>query len=172
MWVDVDKLDAEVLGPKPARGALKAGIGTVGALRVAGPEDDHIGFLEAVLEASVSCGHADAHGTAKMVHGAPVPTFPTVRIGGNSSETDEICETHQRAEVIADIAPLMVGRHRKSNRTRPMHALLAVDFLGDNIERLVPADADIAGFSPVLRIALALWVEVNALQGIEYALVR
>ena len=163
MRVDVHELDAEFLGPEAARRALEPRIGAVGAFGIAGPEDDHLGFLEAVLDPAVARRHADAHRIAEMVHGAPVPALPAVRVGGDPGEADQVGEAHQRAEVIAHVAPLVMGRHREGDRARPVHALLPVDLLGDDVQRLVPADAHVAGLAAVLGIALAVGIEVHPL---------
>ncbi len=51
-------------------------------------------------------------------------------------------------------------------------ALHALDLPGDEVERLVPADAHVAGLAPVLRIALAVGVEVDAAHRVEQAVLR
>ena len=168
----MNELDAEFLGPQATLGALEPGIAAVGAFGIARPEDDHLGFLEAVLDPAVACRHADAHRIAEMVHRAPVPALPAVRVGGDAGEADQIGEAHERAEVIADVSPLVVGRHGKGDRAGAVDALLPVDLLGDDVERLVPADAHVAGLAPVLRIALAVGIEVHPLHGVKDALVR
>ncbi len=172
MRVDVHELDAEFLGPQAARRALEPRIGSIGAFGIAGPEDDHLGFLEAILDPAVARRHADAHRIAEVVHGAPVPALPAVRVGGDPGEADQVGETHQRAQVIADVAPLVVRRHREGDGTRPVDALLPVDLLGDDVQRLVPADAHVAGLAPVLGIALAVGIEIHPLHRMKDALVR
>ena len=53
-----------------------------------------------------------------------------------------------------------------------MDALLPVDLLGDDVQRLVPADPHVAGFAAVLGIAFAIRIEIDPLHGVEDALVR
>lgn len=106
-----------------------------------------------------------------MVHGAPVPAFPTVRIRGDPREADQVGEARQRAEVVAHVAPLMVRRHREGDGTGAVNALLPVDLLGDDVQGLVPADAHVSGLAAVLRIALAVGVEVDPFHRVKDALV-
>ena len=169
--VDVNELDAGFLGPQTARRSLESCVGPVGTFGVAGPEDDHFGFLETVVEAAIAGGNADAHRVAEMMHGAPVPAFPTIRIRGDPGEADQVGEARQRAEVVAHVAPLVVGRHRESDGTGTVNALLPVDLLGDDVQRFVPADTYIAGLAAVLGIALAVGVEVDPFHRVKDALV-
>ncbi len=62
-----------------------------------------------------------------------------------------------------------VGRR---DRARPVLALHALDLGSDDVERLVPGDALVAGDSAVLRVALAVRIEVDALHRIEAAVGR
>src|SRR5208337_5621535 len=106
-----------------------------------------------------------------MVHGAPVPALPAVRVGGDPGEADQIGEAHERAQVVAYVSPLVVRRHGKGDRTGAVDALLPVDLLGDDVQGLVPTDAHIAGLAPVLRIPFAVGIEVDPLHGVKNALV-
>src|SRR5271165_4552416 len=125
----MNELDAEFLGPQAIRRALEPAIGAVGAFGITGPEDDHLGFLEAILHHAKATSHANAHRIAEMVHGTPVPAFPTVRVGGHTGEADQIGKAHQRTEVVAHVSPLVVRRHGESDRTGAVDALLTVDLL-------------------------------------------
>ena len=90
--------------------ALEAAIGAIGAFGIAGPEDDHLGFLQTILD--VPCRrHADAHRIAKMMRGAPVPAFPGVRIGRTRVKPIRLAKRISEAEIVTDIAPLMVRGH-------------------------------------------------------------
>src|SRR5208337_1483045 len=86
--VDVNEFDSEFLGPQATRRAFEPGIGAVGAFGIRGPEDDHLGFLEAILDPAIARRNANAHRIAEMMDGAPVPALPTVRVGGDPGEAD------------------------------------------------------------------------------------
>ena len=73
--IDVDHLDAELARPLATARALEA----VGRVRVAGPEHDHLGFLQAVLHGAVELRAAQSQAVAPVVHGAPEPALPAVR---------------------------------------------------------------------------------------------
>ena len=49
----------------------------------------------------------------------------------------------------------------------PCSRLHALDLAGDDVERLVPADALVARLAAVLRIALAVRVEIDALHRVS-----
>src|SRR5208337_3891818 len=170
--VDMNELDAEFLRPQATRRALEPCIGAVGAFGIARPEDDHLGFLEAILDPAIARRHSNAHRIAEMVHGTPVPALPAIRVGRDSGEADQIGEAHERAEVIPHVSPLVVGRHGKGDGTGAVDALLPVDLLGNDIQRLVPANTHIARLAPVLGIALAVGIEIHPLHGVQDALVR
>ena len=90
------ELDPQFFGPEPALSSFETGIAAIRAFRVARPEDDQFGFLGTILDAAVAGGDSDPHGIAVMMHRAPVPTFPTVRIGCYAGEADQIGEPHER----------------------------------------------------------------------------
>src|SRR5208283_528829 len=172
MRVDMDELNPQPFGPEPALSAFEAGIAAVRAFRVARPEDDQLGFLETILDAAVAGGDSNPHGIAVMMHRAPVPTFPTVRVGRDASEADQIGEPHERTEVIADISPLVMRRHREGDRTGTMDTLLPIDLLGDNVQRLVPAYPHVTGFAAILWIAFAIRIKIHPLHWVKNAFVR
>ena len=41
------------------------------------------------------------------------------------------------------------------------------NLIGDDIQRFVPADADVAGFATLLGIARSIWIEIYSLHRIE-----
>ena len=168
--INVDELDAEFLGPHAPLRALEARGVAVGDLRVARPEDDHLGFLQAVLDEAVEAGHADAHRIAVVVRRAPVPAFPAVRVVVHAREAEQIAEA-QRARGNSRHCPTGDANHADRDRSGPMDLALALDLVGDDVERLIPADADVAGHAPVLGVARPVRVEVDALHRVEDALV-
>src|ERR1700759_882171 len=98
-----------------------------------------------------------------MVHRAPVPAFPADPTRIDPRIPDQVAETLHGAEIVIDIAPLVVRRRRDGYRAGPVHSLLPRDLTRDDVERLVPADPLITRFAAVLRIALAIWIEIDSL---------
>jgi hypothetical protein len=170
--VDMNDFDAEPLQPLAPDRALLAGIDAAGRFRIARPEDHHLGVGEQILDSAVALAEAHPHGVAPMVRGAPVPALPAVGVARDRGMADEVREALQRAEIIADIAPAVVRLALESDGARPVRELLALDFIGDDGERLVPRDRHIAGEAAILRIALAGRVEIDALQGMQHAVRR
>ena len=170
--VDVHELDAELLGPQPPLRALEAGIDSAGGLGIARPEHDLLGFLEAVFHGAVEARNPEAHVVAEVVHRAPVPPLPADRAEGDPGVADQIAEAKQRAQPVADVAPLVVGGLLDGDGTRAVLALHALDLAGDEIERLVPADALVLRDPAVPDVALALRIEIDALHRVQHALGR
>ena len=108
--VDVDEIDAELLGPQPPLRTLEAHISAIGAFRVARPEHDQLRLLQAILDGAVVRRDAHPLAVTPVVHRAPVPALPAVRVRGHAREADQIAEAHQRAQVIADVTPLVMRR--------------------------------------------------------------
>ena len=106
------------------------------------------------------------------MHRAPVPAFPAVGIVVHARHADRVGEAEQRREVVADIAPGVVRAVRGSDAAGTVFALLPFDLVGDELDRLLPGDADITRLAAVLRIALAVGVEVDPLHRIEQAVGR
>ena len=172
MRIDVHDLDAELLQPLPTHRAFLRAIGTTVGFRIGRPEHHHLAVLQQILDGAVSFTLADAHRVAPVVRGAPVPAFPAVRIMMDGRVTDGIAEAVQSAEVIADMAPGMMRAVRDGHGARAMIVLHAFDLAGDQVERLRPRDADIFRLATVLRIALAVRVEVDALHRVEQTVGR
>ncbi len=85
----------------------------------------------------------------------------------HARHADRVGEAEQRREVVADIAPGVVRAVRDRDGAGAVLALLALDLVGDELDRLLPGDAHVAGLAAVLRIALAVRIEVDALHRIE-----
>ncbi len=167
--VDVDDLDPElgILQPLPAHGAFLRPVGTGGGFGVGGPEHDHVAVLQTVLDRAVGLRLADAQRVAPVMHRAPVPAFPGIRIVVNARETDRVAEAEQRGEVVADIAPGVMRTMRHRDGARAVVALHPFDLAGHEVERLLPGDARITGLAAVLRIARAVRIEIDALHRVE-----
>ena len=170
--VDVDHLDPDLFRPETADRAFQAGIAAGRRLGVGRPEHHQFAILEAVLELSIGLGRAVAHRIAVMVHGAPVPALPAVGIDDHLGRADRIVEPEQRAEVVAEIAPGMVRGMAGEDRAIAVLRLHPPDFGSDDIERLVPGDALVAGNAAILRIARTVRIEVDPLHRIEQSVLR
>ena len=172
--VDVNDFDAElgVLQPLPAHRAFLRAVGAAGALGVRSPEHDHVAVLQAVLDRAVGLRLTDAKRVAPVVDRAPVPAFPAVGIVVDLRIADRIAETEQRGEIIADIAPGMVRAVRDRHHAGSVRRLESLDLAGDEVERLLPGDAHITRLAAVLRVALALRIEIDALHRVKQPIGR
>ena len=106
------------------------------------------------------------------MHRAPIPAFPGIGVVVDARHADGVGEAKQRGEVITDIAPGVMRAVREGNRAGTVFALLPLDLVGDDLDRLVPGDAHVARLAAVLRIALALRIEVDALHRVQQAIRR
>jgi hypothetical protein len=98
---------------------------------------------------------------------APVPAFPAVRVVMDLGHADRVFEFAQRAQVVADVAPRVMRRVAARDRAVAVHRLLPRDLVRDDVERFIPADALVTRDAAVLRIALAVRIEIDALHRIE-----
>ena len=98
---------------------------------------------------------------------APIPAFPAVRVVVDLGHADRVLELAQRGEVIADVAPGVMGRVAARDRAVAVDGLLALDLVGDDVERLLPADALVTGDAAVLGVPLAVRIEVDSLHRIK-----
>ena len=138
-----------------------------GGLRVRRPEHDHLGVPQQVLHGAVGLAAAVARALTPVVSGAPVPPLPAVRVVHHGRPADHVEEADAGAEPVPQHAPGVVGAAAVHDRARPVVALDARDLAHDQVERLVPADALVAGGAAVLRVALAVRVEVHALHRVQ-----
>ena len=74
--IDMHHLDAQFLGPVTPYRPLIA----IARIRVAGPENDHLRFLQAILHRAVELRCPQPHAVAPVVHRTPVPPLPTVGV--------------------------------------------------------------------------------------------
>ncbi len=171
--VDEHHLEAELFHPVAAAGALEGGVdAAAGRLGVGRPEDDHLAVLERVLEQVPLLGDAEAVAVAPHRYGTPVPSLPAVGVVGALGETHEVEEAVVGAVPVADVAPEVMralGGHDGAGADLTMAAL---DLVGDDVERSLPADGLVARDPAVADVARALVVEVDALERREDALGR
>ena len=165
--IDVHELDAEFPGPRAPLHPLEP----VGRVRIAGPEHDHLGFLETVLHGAVELRAPEAQAVAPVVHRAPEPAFPAVGAVHELGDADQVPEAVEGAQVVAEVAPLVVRAVRDRDGARA-HGLGALDLLADDVERFVPADAHEPGLAAILDVAVAVRIEVDPLHRVEQAVLR
>ena len=165
--VDVDHGDAQLLEPLAADGAFEGRVDAARRLRVARPEDDHLAFLEAVLDGAVALRRAEVHRLAPVVHGAPVPPLPAIRIMADRGPADVVEEPQAGAQPVAQDAPQVMGAAAVEDGAGAVVLLDPLDLARHDVERLVPADPLVAGDAPVLRVPLALRVEIDPLHRVE-----
>ena len=170
--VDEDHLDALLLEPLPPERGFLAGVGAAGGVRVVGPVDDLLRVLQGVAEAIVGLRHAQAPEEPVGVRRAPVPAFPAVGVVEHRGELQHVHEAGEGAHLVAHDAPVVVRRGDAADGRAAVGLLDPHDLLGHDVGGLFPGDALVAGFAAVLRVALAVGVEVHALHGVLDALVR
>ena len=90
----------------------------------------------------------------------------------HARHADRVGEAVERGQIVADIAPGMMRAVRGGDRAGAVIALAALDFAGDEIERLLPGDAHVVRLAAVLRIAFAVRIEIDALHRIEQTVRR
>ena len=165
----MNRLDAELLGPLAAHGPFKTAIVAVGFFRVAGPVHDQFAFPEAIFHAAVGFGRGVAHAVAVMVHGAPVPAFPAVRVDDHLGMADGVHEAEIGAQVIADVAPGVVRAVAAQDGAVAVFPFYPLDFPGDDVQGLVPTDAFVSRDAALLAVARPVRVEIHAFHGIQQA---
>ena len=100
----------------------------------------------------------------------PIPAFPAIGVVMDFRMANGIHEAEVGGEVISNIAPGMMRTMRRSDGARPVFALHAFDFTGNNVERFIPGDPLITGNAAVLRIAFAIGIEIHPFHRIEAAI--
>src|SRR4029077_976965 len=78
-----------------------------------------------------------------------------------------VAKAEQGGKIVTDVAPGVMRAVRDGHHAGTIGALEPLDLACDEIERLLPGDAHIAGFAAVAHVALAVRIEVDALHGME-----
>ena len=158
----VDLLDAQLAPPV----AQPAGQLTLPAPRrgllVAAPEEEQFGVLGDVPEQVALLALADGL-AAPEVLAAPPPAFPAVGLAHLQRETAPLAE-QLAAGAVAGLHDLVLAVLVALVEQGGGAVLLldAVHLAGDDVERLLPGDALELAHAAVLRVALAVGVEVDA----------
>ena len=158
----VDLLDAE-LAPPVAQAAGQLTLPAPGrGLLVAAPEEQQLGVLGDVPEQVALLALADGL-AAPEVLAAPPPAFPAVRLAHLQREAAPLAE-QLAAGAVAGLHDLVLAVlvALVEQGGRAVLLLDAVHLAGDDVERLVPGDALELAHAAVLRVALAVGVEVDA----------
>ena len=149
----------------------------MGAVRVIGPEDHHVGVLQGVLQQVELLGLAQTPVEAPHMGGAPHPAFPGIRVVQNGGVVDHAEEPAEGGHLVAHDAPVVVGAGDGGDGVAVPLAVRAqrsqtIDLVGDDGGGLVPGNALETGFAPVLLVPVSLGVPVHPLHGVEDAVLR
>ena len=87
-------------------------------------------------------------------------------------EADEVEEPVERAQVVADVSPGVMRTMAERDRAWPKIALHALELADDDVEGFVPADALVAGNPAIVRVPLAIGIEIDALHRIQQTVLR
>ncbi len=109
---------------------------------------------------------------APHMHSAPEPALPAVRVVLRVGESQQVDEAEVGAESVSDVTPHVMRACRGQHAGWAHLTLHFDDLVGDEVQSLVPADGHIARDASVLAVALALGVEVGALERSEDAFGR
>lgn len=103
----------------------------------------------------------------------PQPAFPAVgltrlqRVAAAQIEQIRLCTMGSMNDLRLTMS---VGLAK--NRKRSVGVMDALDLIGDYLSCLVPTYTDILGLTSVLRIALTLWIPIDALHRMQNAILR
>ncbi len=171
--IDEHHLDAELFHPEAAGRTLERRVDAAPArLRVRGPEDDHVGVFQSILQQIVLLGDAEAVTITPHVRAAPVPAFPAIGVVLPIREADQVHEAEIRAVAIAHVAPQMVGPRSGEDRRGADLPFHADHLVADDVQGFVPRDGLVSRDTPVLDVTVALWVEIHTLERREDPLGR
>ena len=133
-----------------------------GGLLVAAPEQQQFGVLGDVPEQVALQALADGLAAPEML-AAPPPAFPAVGLADLEGEAAPLAQ-QLAAGAVAGLHDLVLAVlvALVEQGGRAVLLLDAVHLAGDDVERLVPGDALELAHAAVLRVALAVGVEVDA----------
>ena len=110
---------------------------------------------------------------APQVLGAPVPALPRIglaRLDGGAAQ--KLQQLHHGAVARVHDLRLAVAVLLHQDGAGAVHVVLALDFLGDDVGGLVPADALVLGDAARFRVAVPLRVPVLADERVRDAVAR
>ena len=165
----VDLLDAD-LTPPVAQAARELTLPAPrGGLLVAAPEEQELGVLGDVPEEVALLALADGLAAPEVLV-APPPAFPAVGLADLEGEAAPLAEELAAGAVAGlDDLVLAVLVALVEQGGRAVLLLDAGHLADDDVERLVPGDALVLALAAVLRVALAVGVEVHALHRVADA---
>ena len=159
----MDQIDIEIAQPLAAHRAFLPAINAASGLRVARPEHHHFGILKTILDRAKQFAAAHTQAPAPVVKRAPIPAFPTVGIVVHFGGPDGVHKTQLGAQVVANIAPVVMRAIARRDRPGAVIALHPLDLGRNNIQRLIPADAFVSRDATILDIAFPVGIKVDPL---------
>ena len=115
----------------------------MGCFRVAAPDDYHVAVLADVFDDILSRGHHTDETFTPYVFGAPVPTFPAVRVSYLLGKSAHLVEKEGRTAVrCMKHLTFAVAVALDQNAERSVFLVDSFDFIGDDIGSLIPGNAN------------------------------
>ena len=163
---DRDMLHAAIVEPEGKLARQLAAPSRRGRLEVAAPVQHGIRMLGDILRRVGRESVLPNRVHSPCVLGAPVPTFPAVRVArlhGVAAAQVEHRGLAAMAAVHRFAFPMAVGL--AENCVGTVLIVNALHLRGDELASLVPADADVLARAAVLRVPLAFRIPVDTLHG-------
>ena len=162
---DVDLLHADLGEPEAQARRLLPRPAPWRSLGVASPEQDGVGVFGDVFEQVVLMGVLAQGLVSPGVLGTPVPALPAVGLAGLHGQAARHVEEVRHGTVgPVNGARLAVAVALAEDGVASVGLVDAHDLGGDDVGRLIPADALEFRFAAVLRVALAVRIPVDALE--------
>ena len=167
----VDLLDADVSEPIRDEARHLTTPAPRRGLGIAAPDKDGVGVLGDILDDVVGNGlHADGIHTPDML-GTPIPALPGVWLTSLLQKAARESQQVGLATMCSmDGLGLTVTIGLRVDGERTALVLDPLDLGRDDVAGLIPGDALVLGDAAVLRIALAVGIPVDALQGVRDAI--
>ena len=163
---DRDMLHAAIIEPEGKLARQLAAPSRRGRFEVATPVQHGVSILSDILRRVGREGVLPDRVHSPCVLGAPVPTFPAVRVArlhGVAAAQVEHRGLAAMAAVHRLAFPMAVGL--AENCVGTVLVVNAFHLGGDELASLVPADADVLARAAVLRVPLAFRIPVDTLHG-------
>jgi hypothetical protein len=128
MGIDEDLLDPGLLEPDAPDRRFLPGIQAARRVGIRAPVDDELRMFQSVFEQVVLLGHAEPPEKPVGVRRAPVPPLPAVGVVIDQGEAQQMHEPEIDAEMIAQIAPVVMRRARPGDRGLAVSLLDPLDF--------------------------------------------
>ena len=90
--INMHHFDPKLPSPLAANSPFECCVGATRRFGITGPEHDHLAILETVAHLTVGFEGSVSHAISVVMHCAPVPSFPTIRIDHHLGVADSIHE--------------------------------------------------------------------------------